>query len=197
MLVNYELISSFIPEFINSLYNKEALASTDLSEIRDAFRKKQIICKVKLLDLVDQFSKKESKILVIGSWIGFTSFCLNKMGYSYITEVDLDSRLEPLTTWANRFNKNFKHITSDVNNIDLCDFDVIINTSCEHMDNQWFYNVPNGTLIFAQSTDYVADDHTNLCSSLDDMISKYPMNLIAQSTIDLEYYKRYMLAGYK
>lgn len=197
MLVNYELISSFIPEFINSLYNKEALASTDLSEIRDAFRKKQIICKVKLLDLVDQFSKKESKILVIGSWIGFTSFCLNKMGYSYITEVDLDSRLEPLTTWANRFNKNFKHITSDVNNIDLCDFDVIINTSCEHMDNQWFYNVPNGTLIFAQSTDYVADDHTNLCSSLDDMISKYPMNLISQSTIDLEYYKRYMLAGYR
>jgi hypothetical protein len=197
MLVNYELISSFIPEFINSLYNKEALASTDLSEIRDAFRKKQIICKVKLLDLVDQFSKKESQILVIGSWIGFTSFCLNKMGYSYITEVDLDSRLEPLTTWANRFNKNFKHITSDVNNIDLCDFDVIINTSCEHMDNQWFYNVPNGTLIFAQSTDYVADDHTNLCSSLDDMISKYPMNLISQSTIDLEYYKRYMLAGYR
>lgn len=194
----FEKIASFIPEFMNALYNDDALKSTSLEEIRDAFRKKQIQGKAALLHLVETFCKKDKEIVVIGSWIGFTSFCLYKLGYSKITEVDPDTRLTPIAIWANRFNKDFAHITDDVNNLNLDAFNVIINTSCEHIeDNSWFDNIPKGTLMFLQSTDYESWDHTNTCSSLDEMIEKYPMNILHAEELYLEQYSRYILVGIK
>jgi len=197
MSVDYNFVSSNIPEFFNALYNEQAFLATDLKEIRDAFRKKQVLGKTMLLDLVEQQCDTTSKILIVGSWIGFTSFCLYKLGYNNITEVDLDERLAPLTKWVNRFNSSFKHISDDVNNINLHEFDVIINTSCEHMSNSWFDNTPKGTLLVLQSTDYVEDDHINRCISIDEMISKYPMDVLTYKTLDLDYYKRFMLVGRK
>lgn len=197
-MVDYEKISGFIPEYLNALYNNDAFNSTSLDEIRDAFRKKQIIGKTLLLQLVKEYCTTDQKILVVGSWIGFTSFSLNKLGYSNITEVDPDARLEPLTKWANRFNKNFKHITADINHIDTSNYDVIINTSCEHIDNNTWFNITKPeTLLILQSTDYKEWDHTNTCETLEEMISKYPMNILHAEELDLDQYKRFMLVGIK
>jgi len=194
----FEKISSFIPEFMNALYNDDAFKSTSLKEIRDAFRKKQIQGKAALLHLVETFCKKDKEVLVIGSWIGFTSFCLYKLGYSKITEVDPDVRLTPIAIWSNRFNEEFTHITDDVNNLNLDMFDVVINTSCEHIeDSTWFDNLKKGTLMFLQSTDYESWDHTNTCSSLDEMIEKYPMDIVHAEELYLEQYSRYILVGIK
>jgi hypothetical protein len=198
MTIDYNYVSGCIPEFLNALYNEDALAVTDLKEIRDAFRKKQIEGKASLLDLVEQHCVKQSKILVVGSWIGFTSFCLYKMGYSDITETDPDTRLDALTNHANRFNSNFKHLSVDVNQIDIGQFNTVINTSCEHiLDNAWFDSAPNGTVFFLQSTDYPNWDHVNTCSSIEEMIGKYPMELLHSSTLNLGTYNRFIMVGKK
>jgi hypothetical protein len=194
--ITYEFVSSQIPEFLNCLYNEEALSSTSLEEIRDAFRKKQIEGKTLLLSTVEQFCPKDAHILVVGGWLGFTSFCLNKMGYSYITEVDPDNRLTKITSHANRFNKNFKHISKDINEIDIKEFDTIINTSCEHiLEDKWFKEC-TGTF-FLQSTDYPNWDHINTCQSLEEMKLKYPMQILFEQTLDLGSYKRFFLVGKK
>lgn len=198
MAIDYNYVSGCIPEFLNALYNEDALAVTDLKEIRDAFRKKQIEGKTSLLNLVDQLCCQQDKILVVGSWIGFTSFCLYKMGYSNITETDLDTRLDALTNHANRFNTNFKHLSVDVNQVDVSQFNTVINTSCEHiLDNTWFDDAPTGTTFFLQSTDYANWDHVNTCSSIEEMICKYPMELLHSETLQLGNYNRFFLVGRK
>lgn len=196
--IDYSFIASLIPDVMNALYNDEAFNSTNLKELRDAFRIKQMQGKSWLMSQVkNQALDKEANILVIGSWIGFTSWCLYKLGFSNITEVDPDSRLEPLAVWLNRFNKNFTHITDDVNNVDVSQFDVVINTSSEHiLDNSWYTRIPSTALVFLHSIDLPADDHPNICRDLDDMVSKYPMNLLYSGTLDLQQYRRFMMVGY-
>ena len=196
--IDYSMTTSLIPDVMNALYNDQALASTDIKELRDAFRIKQMQGKTWLLNkIVETVSDRHAKILVVGSWIGFTSWCLYKLGFNNITEVDPDGRLEPLAVWLNRFNKNFTHITDDVNNVDVSQFDVVINTSSEHiLDNSWYTRIPSTALVFLHSIDLPADDHPNICRDLDDMVSKYPMNLLYSGTLDLQQYRRFMMVGY-
>jgi hypothetical protein len=195
--VNIEFVSSLIPLVMNSLFNEESFKAVDLREIRDAFRLKQMQSKAWLINgFKEQQLSKNSKILVIGSWLGFTSLCLHKLGYQYITEIDPDIRLEKFARYLNRFNKNFKHISDDVNNIDLTEFDVIINTSCEHiLDNTWFEKIKAGSCVFLHSNNLEGYDHTNICKDLNEMVKKYPLDLLYQGELNFLDWKRFMLIG--
>jgi hypothetical protein len=196
--IDYSFAASLIPSVMNALYKDEVLKSTNLKEIRDAFRIKQLQSKTLLLDKLKKIVSLSDRILVIGSWFGFTSYCLYNMGYQHITEVDIDDRLECFSNHLNRFNKNFNHITANINDIDTSKYDVIINTSCEHiLENKWFDNISNNSLIFLQSTDYTNWDHINISNTLEDMVSKYPMDLIEKSTLDFNGYKRFTVVGRK
>jgi hypothetical protein len=195
--IDYSRPAGYIPEVMNALFNDEVFESTDLKEMRDAFRVKQMQGKSWLLNAVEQYCYKDDKILVIGSWFGFTSFCLWKMGFNNITEVDPDARLEKFANHLNRFNKNFAHLTADVNDI-LLDYDVIINPSSEHIaDHSWFTCIPQGALVIIHSTDYPSDDHPNTCNTLEETKEKYPLDYKFCQTLDLDYYKRFMIIGKK
>lgn len=197
-IINYAFAAKLIPDVMNALYKDEAFNATSLEEIRDAFRVKQLQGKSWLLDKIQEHSNPSDKILIIGSWIGFTSYCLFKMGYTNITEVDPDARLEPLAKHLNRFNPGFTHITDDINNVDVSRYNVVINTSCEHiLDNSWYDRIPAGTRLFLHSIDYPSWDHINLCKDVQDMADKYPMDLRYSGTLNLGQYNRFMLVGQK
>jgi hypothetical protein len=197
--IDISFVSSQIPLVMNSLYNDESFNAIDLREIRDAFRLKQIQSKSWLMNAVkNQNLNLNSKILVVGSWLGFTSLCLHKLGFSNITEIDPDSRLEKFAQHLNRANKNFKHISDDVNNIDISEYHVVINTSCEHISNNtWFEKITNKTVVFLHSNNLEGYDHVNTCIDLTEMISKYPMELIYSGELDFTEWKRFMLVGKK
>jgi hypothetical protein len=197
--LDYSRISAYIPEVFNALYNQQAFESTSLGEMRDAFRVKQLQGKTWLLNAVEKYcTDKNARVLVIGSWFGFTSFCLWKLGFTNITEVDPDARLEPFAKHLNRFNKNFMHITADINEVNTADYDVIINPSGEHIsDNSWFSRISNNSLVFIHSTNYPSDDHVNVCQNVEEMIAKYEMDCLYTGTLDLQSYKRFMLVGTK
>jgi len=202
--VNIDFPSNCIPYVINCLYHDEISSEIKFEEIRDAFRLKQIQSKAWLLNYIKKFTIdsnvdiSDKKILVIGSWIGFTSFCLKKLGFNYIDEIDPDPRLEKFSNFLNRHNRFFKHYTDDVNNIDIENYDYIVNTSCEHIkNNQWFDNISNRTLIFLHSNNLEGYDHVNICKNLEEMILKYKMNLMFQGRLELGNYDRFMLIGHK
>ena len=197
--LDYSLVASYIPEVMNSLYNPDAFSSTSLTEIRDAFRVKQMQGKTWLLDgLKNYCPDKTVPVLVIGSWFGFTSFCLWKLGFTNITEVDPDGRLTIFAKHLNRFNKQFKHVTADVNDINLNYYALIINPSSEHIiNNTWFNSIGTGSLVILHSTNMLAEDHTNLCDNVEEMQLKYPLDILYAGTLDLAQYKRFMLIGYK
>lgn len=197
--VDTSFVSSLIPLVMNSMYNADSFRAVSLQEIRDAFRVKQVQSKSWLLQHLDQHQVHvESKILVIGSWLGFTSLCLHHLGYTYITEVDIDHRLAHFARHLNRFNRGFTHVTDDANNLDYSGYDVVINTSCEHIvEDKWFHAISNQSLVILHSNNLEGHDHVNTCVDLADMSRKYPLNLSYSGELDFGGWKRFMLIGKK
>jgi len=195
--VNFSSVTRHIPEVMNALYDREAFSIVTLEEIRDAFRTKQMQSKAWMMSKIKELNlDSNSRVLVVGSWLGFTSYCLFKLGFSNITETDPDSRLEKLAIHLNRKNPNFKHLSEDVNAIDLSGYDLIINTSCEHIaDNSWYERIPASAKIVLHSNNLEGYDHVNTCESVEEMSSKYPMELNFTGELNLGSYSRFMLVG--
>jgi len=195
--IDYSFVTRYIPEVMNAMYNEQAAETLTLIEIRDAFRVKQMQSKGWLMSKIKDIDKSK-KVLVIGSWLGFTSLCLYKLGFTHITEIDIDPRLEDFANHLNRFNKNFRHITNDINNIDISKYDLIINTSCEHiLDNTWFNNIDKDATVVLHSNNLEGYDHINTCQTVEEMAEKYPMTLKYAGSLDFKDWKRFMLIGVK
>jgi hypothetical protein len=195
--IDYSFVANHIPQVMNAMYNEDVAKPLTLFEIRDAFRVKQMQSKAWLVSKLTHIDKSK-KVLVVGSWLGFTSLCLNKLGFSEITEIDVDPRLEDFSKHLNRFNKKFKHITDDINNIDISEYELIINTSCEHiLENSWFDKIAKDTIIVLHSNNLPGYDHVNTCESIGEMIEKYPMQLQYSGSLDFTDWKRFMLIGTK
>ena len=76
---------------------------------------------------------------------------------------------------------------------------MVINTSCEHMDNTWYENLPAGTFVVLHQNDYFENEqHSNCCKDLEEVKSKYPMqNIFYQGELDTHLYNRFILIGIK
>jgi hypothetical protein len=196
--INYNSICAHIPHLIQSLYITDILNSTSLIEIRDAFRINQMQGKAWLLDNIKNVDRN-TRVLVVGSWLGFTSYCLYKEGFKFITETDIDSRLEKMARHVNMSNDKFKHLNDDVNTLDFSNYGLIINTSCEHIeDNRWFDNVKSGTLLALQSTNFKCPDHVNTVNNLEEMQRKYPLKYsYVDDLVFNPMFSRYMVVGEK
>jgi len=77
--------------------------------------------------------------------------------------------------------------------------DLVVNTSCEHMNNQWFEDLPDGQLVVLHQNDYFDNEqHVNCCRDLNDVKKKYPMSeLYYEGELDTYLYNRFMLIGRK
>jgi hypothetical protein len=198
--IDYTDIAVYIPDVMNAMYNEHAASVISVNELRDAFRIKMMQSKAWLIQkFIEQNIDKNKTILVVGGWLGFTSWALFKNGYSNITEIDVDTRLHNFSKHLNRFNNSFNHIPVDVNDVDIKNYDVVINTSCEHiLDNSWFVNIKHDAIMLLQSNNIDVPDHVNKCYTLAEMITKYPLELQYGGVLDyLDGTKRFMLIGKK
>ena len=185
---------------------------------RDAWSHGQVTSKLWLCEKLERLTAeryKEYKIWIYGGWYGMTAFLLfsrGKMGIESICSFDIEPQCEKI---ADIINNNweidewrFKAFTEDVNenlSVKYPNPDIIINTSCEHMmENTWFNQIPAGMTVALQSTDQEHDDDEehNLTYSLTDMIEKYPLsNIWFKGEKKFEYpdkkFKRYMIIGIK
>ncbi len=77
--------------------------------------------------------------------------------------------------------------------------DIIINTSCEHMNEDWFNNLPDGQLVCLQTNDYFSNEqHVNCVHGVQEAKAKYPMTeVLYEGEIDTHLYNRFMLIGRK
>lgn len=125
------------------------------------------------------------------------------------------NRFIPLTFDVNKLQWNGKTLsyvnrdaqTPPLRNDELDDLAVlhidkinmVVNTSCEHMDNNWFEKLPAGTFVVLQTNDYFENEqHSNCCKDLEDAKAKYPMqNVFYAGELDTQLYNRFMLIGIK
>ena len=194
-------IESYIPKFLDMMYDSEIAKHLTIEEVRDAFHTNQIQSKKEAILGFDTISKNATSVLYIGSWLGFlTRVLIEKYPSINFYEVDMDTRCKEV---SGRFNYTFKnYLGHESTNIDkfkaINEFDTVINLSCEHMTTDWYNRIKPGTQLIIQSNNLVIDDHINNCKSLDDFKSKYPLSEIKYSqTLKLNVFDRFTIAGIK
>jgi hypothetical protein len=194
-------IESYIPKFLDMLYDEEIAKHLTIEEVRDAFHTNQIQSKKQASLAFDAISDDTNKVLYIGSWLGFlTRVLIEKYPNISFEEVDMDTRCKEI---SGRFNYIFKNYLGHQSmNIDDFgreqEFDTIINLSCEHMTTDWYDRIKSGTKLVIQSNDLVIEDHINNCKTLDDFKKKYPLKKIEYcNTLELNVFNRFTLSGIK
>ena len=95
--------------------------------------------------------------------------------------------------------KDKKEAYANMGRMKMDNINLVINTSCEHMDNTWFDNLPEGQAVALQTNDYFDNDqHVNCCKGLEEVKNKYKFSTILyEGSLDTVLYERYMLIGIK
>ena len=75
--------------------------------------------------------------------------------------------------------------------------DLVINTSCEHMNEDWYNNLPDGMLVCLQTNDYFSNEqHVNCVNGVQAVASQHSMKeVLYEGEIDTHLYNRFMLIG--
>lgn len=181
----------------------------------DSFSHGQIKSKLWLCESLEPYLPSVSTIAILGSWYNILSFMLltrNNKNYESIVGIDQDIESIEISNKINNYwileNKSkFKNIHEDVNVSTLDSYNVVINSSPEHMEKRtWFDNIAAGTLVCIQSSNMLDPDHPwyikNPSPNIDSFASKYPLSKIMfLDTLPIRYndwgYDRYMIIGIK
>ena len=197
------MIEKFIPKFLSCLYDERIKDVIPGQELIDMFHSNQINSIYEILKAADtlRLQGMPTKTLYIGSWMGFKTKLFSEYYGLSITELELDERCKAVSEIWNSDNKNYDgHVQGDATKLDkefYKDFKTVINPSCEHMSDEWYYNLPNGTFVILQSNDFDIPQHTNFIKNIEEMKNKYKMKDIYSCTLQCTVYQRFTLAGIK
>jgi hypothetical protein len=194
-------------DFINAVLQIQKELGVDMY---DAISKGQLASKVwALKSLWSQIDRKDAKIAVCGGWYGtLPALALDNDAYFPLRpnfySIDIDPDCEPV---AKKLNARsiargaFTAITANMYEHDYSAYDVIINTSCEHIDNieNWLTLIPARTQVLLQNNNFFDHmEHVNCVASLDEFIAKAPLSKISYAgEMVLPLYTRYMVIGTK
>ena len=151
--------------------------------------------------------KKIYDIAILGSWYGYLSYLLEKQFKNLITEIkcyDVDDLAKNVGKILIE-SKTTKFVTKDISSINFQEYryNLIINTSCEHMTDDtlhhWLFTTRKNTICVLQSTDKPARDHTNNVNNVDELVYKFQEHLtgIRSYTYNFNNWSRYMIIGNK
>ena len=185
----------------------------------DAFSSAQIQSKLWMVDklefVLNEHMPTDSlngfRIWILAGWYGITNFLIrtrNKIPVSEVRSFDIDPSCEPIADLINNLwvwqAWQFKAQTGDINKLIYQPKpDVVINTAVEHMlENDWWDNIPKGTVVCLQASDMEHDDHSNTISHYRDLQEKYRMEeYLYEGTKRFQYddhaFNRSMIIGIK
>lgn len=203
------LLEKYIPKFLSCMYDHEIKGLATGCDLIAMFHHNQIESKYEVLNACRTINIDKEKIncLYIGSWMGFlTSVLIKEYGYT-VSELDLDpicSKISyyinnKLDNWSNNYGIQIVGDACHQNFSFYSQFDLIINLSSEHMSEEWYHMIPNGTHLIIQNNDYDShEDHINCVGNIDLLKDKFPLSQITyQSTLNCDVYNRFTLAGIK
>ena len=192
-----------------------------------AFSKGQLASKAWLIDELWELwrvrieklpAPNPDTVIILGSWVGslieplFQQFPNIRRTYGIDIDAESIAKSERLNQKHVQNEWKYKGVVADVDNLTLnnCEFETggelitvkpnwIINTSCEHMDNNWFNSVDEDQLLIIQSNNSEEfEGHINTCDNLDEFIQKYPLKTqLMCGELSTPAYTRFMQIGFK
>lgn len=152
-------------------------------------------------------SEPKNNILIACGWysvMAYYLFSLADFEYDRVTSVDKDlgCRLaSEIIVRESQTNANFIAKTRDVFNMVYKDYDMVINTSCEHIDLQeWMRLIPQGTLLLLQSTNMEGiKEHVNCVKDIEEFKGQANLTILyeGEKVVNWGKHKRFMLIGIK
>jgi hypothetical protein len=196
--------------------------------IADAFSRNQIKSKIWLIDELAKIDTNYDVVMVMAGWFGqIKSIYDARLTYRKMRIIELDKQACEVSDYifnlGNLENYKVKAVNADINNLtlhkngyewDVENFkegtkygekflpDLIINTSAEHMTEEWFNQIrfkemESNPIVAIQSNNlFEIPDHINCVHSVDHMKKKFPMKeILFEGELQLKGYKRVMLIG--
>lgn len=207
---------SRLRSFMWSYLDEENPREEFMPDLGDYFSRGQVKSKLWLMtELAKVVDGPLGNVVFYGGWHNFIAHMLfDQFDVNKIYSIDLDPECKTTqhTMYADEIiNHKFEPVLGNVNDIKWNDnkrfllndrefhANIVINTSCEHMDNTWFESLPAGTFVLLQTNDYFENEqHSNCCKDLEEAKQKYPMqNIFYEGSLDTELYNRFMLIGIK
>jgi hypothetical protein len=200
----------------------------DYSPIHDAMSRSQVRSKVWLIEELAKIQTHFNNVAVMAGWFGqLCSIYDKKLTYRKIRIVELDKHACELSDYSfnlsNLENYKIKSIHANINSLILhkngyewpvknfkedTEYsekflpDLIINTSAEHMTEEWYNQVrfkemESNPIVAIQSNNmFDGEGHINCVHSVDHMKKKFPMKeILFEGELQLKGYKRVMLIG--
>jgi hypothetical protein len=184
-----------------------------------SFSHGQIQSKLWLCCELEKFIEPDSNVVILGSWyniLGFMMLARNPQLYNHITGIDnnrdsIEIADKVCNAWMINDDHKIKNLEGDVNQVDCSDFDVIICTSVEDIENtEWFNNIPSNKLVCLQALNLDATQTEkyqdwiikNPIANKDILKEKFPINqILFEDQKEFDYgdlkYTRFMLIGKK
>ena len=173
-----------------------------------SFTRDLIASKVWLLTELARITPRVGTIYVLGSWYGNLGVLLALdpvVKYKKLINIETNKKfLQASERIQDHLGMdNTEYMLADANTLDyrqLGQDGVVINTSLTDMQGQdWFNNIPSGTLVAMQSRDH---DPGNEAHSTQDIVDRYPLSeIIYDGELELKdpetKYTRYMVIGIK
>lgn len=202
-LKTWEEVGNYLSGFTvnaNLLNNLSRIA--DDVDIRDFVSKGQLASKLWASTIFDRYIAS-SRIAVCGGWYGLLPAILlhkNHEKRNIFTSIDIDANCAAIANSFNAehyFNGEFYADTQDMYQHDYSKYDVVINTSCEHIADlpAWLATIPRGKRVMLQSNNfYECDQHINCVSSMSEFKRQInPASVIATGTLEMPNYTRFMI----
>lgn len=155
-------------------------------------------------ELYKNYNHPNGNILVVGGWYGMMAYQLRKLwpnASMNITSSDMDPMCE-CYGWELFHDQDVAFKTLDVHKpIDFSPYSAIVNTSCEHMEQEDLINIvknkPKNTWICFQTNDYTAlNAHINCWPDPKLFALELKLDYIAYTgTLNLGDFNRHMVIG--
>lgn len=178
------------------------------SSLEGSFTRDLVFSKFWLMQKLSQIQPQVSTMYVLGSWYGNLALFLNRYPRVRVNQIiNVETNQERLDSGEHILNQagagNVEHMLKDANDLDYRQLDrdsVVVNTSLNDIKGQdWFENIPPGTLVVMQARDQVENEQFN---SPNDIEQKFPLDQVLYSgSLALEdpetEYTRFMIIGVK
>ena len=193
---NYDLLG----KVVNTAFAMHKEGIKGAGQFIESFRPNQIKSKAHLVEEIANTNTHYKNVLVVGSWNGILLYELMKENcdvdwYDFIDIDPLVHKHRNLYFDINNIEKNYSNIIMDATEFsDYQDYDLVINTSCEHMKT-----IPAvyGPLYALQSNNYKSiKEHINCMKDVNHMKDEYRIsNVLFSDALDMGHYKRFTLIG--
>lgn len=199
----------FITKLSSALYNTAVSQVVDFEAFRDCISDGQIASKLWLLEILSHSDfykhvrdRNDTKVAIVGGWYGTLGLLFHCEGFQFkITSIDIDPEASMVAANFTAFT-GIDIVTQDMFQTDYSKYDVVINTSSEHIENfeEWMNNLPKGIFVILQNNDFhKGNGHVNCFESLDSFVktcSKF-IHIQNQDSMAASNYNRFMVMGYK